>query len=196
LDLATIEALQDALANFEGTCVLVSHDQRFLSGICNKYWALGNRRIKQFDDFKKARDYCFKQCKPVDCLPRNLASKHVVKKPSRFKGEKFIPETDDQRAARLKKEAEEERKAQAKKKKQAIEMHIDVEREIGKGIEKDLTPKQILRHIKGWEPKDGDTTAINKLCFDMFHKYYHKDYADITPRTFFENYSELIIPCT
>merc|ERR1719334_930270 len=119
LDLATIEALQDALAAFEGTCVLVSHDQRFLSGICNKYWALGNRRIKQFDDFIKARDYCFKKCKPVDCLPREYASKNVVRKSSRFKGEKFVEESDAQRAARLKKEAEEEKAALAKKKKEA-----------------------------------------------------------------------------
>jgi len=192
LDLATIEALQDALANFEGTCVLVSHDQRFLSGICNKFWAIGNRRIKQFGDFVKARDYCFKECKPVDCLPREFATAQVKKKAPRFKGEKFKHETDEEKAARLKKEQEETKQALQKKKKEQVVLEIDAEREIAKGIEKELTPTQILRHIKGWQPIDGDRQVIDKLCFDMFHKYYSRDYADVTPRTFFEDYAELL----
>merc|ERR1719461_2489809 len=55
LDLVTIEALQGALAAFKGTVILVSHDQRFLKGICHEYWAVGNRKIKKFVDFVQAR---------------------------------------------------------------------------------------------------------------------------------------------
>jgi len=187
LDLATIEALQDALAEFPGTVILVSHDQRFLSGICNQFWAIGNRRIKVFKDFVKARDYCFKQCKPVDCLPRHLSTSCVRNAP-RFVGEKYKEETEKEKEARLK----QEELMKKKKVKEEVQLEIDAEREIQKGIDKGLTPAKILRHIQGWPPIEGDRTVLNKLCFDMFHKYFSREYADVTPRTFFEDYSELL----
>merc|ERR1712151_909654 len=84
LDLSTIEGLQHALSVFEGAVILVSHDQRFLKGICTKYWALGNRKIREFSGFKTARKWVFKQCKPVDCLPREYATVEV--KAGRFQG--------------------------------------------------------------------------------------------------------------
>jgi len=191
LDLATIEALQGALAKFEGTVILVSHDQRFLSGICSHFWAVGNRRIKVFTDFVKARTYCFKKCKPVDCLPRSMATS-MVKKAPRFKGEEFVEETEKERELRLKKEAEKKKKEQKKAKETMAAFDIDVEREINKGIEKGLTPSQILRHIKGWKPTEGDRTTVDKLCFDMFHKYFSREYAEVTPRTFFADYAPLL----
>jgi len=55
LDLASITALQEALSEFEGCVIIISHDQRFLKGICHKYWALGNRTIRGFEKFSKAR---------------------------------------------------------------------------------------------------------------------------------------------
>eukprot|EP00497_Spongosphaera_streptacantha_P001653 TRINITY_DN220_c0_g1_i1.p1 TRINITY_DN220_c0_g1~~TRINITY_DN220_c0_g1_i1.p1 ORF type:complete len:475 (+),score=110.86 TRINITY_DN220_c0_g1_i1:184-1608(+) len=189
LDLATIEALQDALAAFKGSVILVSHDQRFLSAICTSYWAVGNRQIKVFKSFIKARTYCFKKCKPVDCLPREYATNMVKKKP-RFQGAKFVPETEEEREARLKKEADEEKKSKKKEKESFFE--IDVEREIDKGIDKDLTPSQILRHITGWKPVDGDHGPLDKLTFDLFRKYFSRDYVDVTPRTFFESYQGLL----
>lgn len=109
LDLATIEALQDALAHFKGTVLLVSHDQRFLKGICTEYWAIGNRRIKIFNQFLRARDYCFKRCRPVECLPREFAT--INAKEGRFKGGEYIDENELQREKRLAEEA-----AAAKKK--------------------------------------------------------------------------------
>jgi len=190
LDLATIEALQDALAKFQGSVILVSHDQRFLNSICNAYWAVGNRQIKIFKSFVKARTYCFKKCKPVDCLPREYATDMVKKKP-RFTGEKFVPETEEERVKRLKQEEKDE-KDKIRKEKEAVKVEIDVEREIQKGIDKDLTGGQLLRHIKGWQPVDGDYAALDKLTFDMFHRYFSRDYDDVTPRTFFEGYQTLL----
>jgi len=191
LDLATIEALQDALSKFEGTVILVSHDQRFLKGICNQYWAVGNRRIKIFTDFVKARTYCFKKCKPVDCLPRQYATS-MAKKAPRFKGEEFVPETEKEKEARLKREAAQKKKDQKKAKETMASFDIDIEREIDKAIEKGLTPAQLLRHIKGWEPTEGDRRPVDKLCFDMFHKYFSREYDEVTPRTFFSDYAPLL----
>merc|ERR1712060_73577 len=181
LDLASITALQEALSEFEGCVIIISHDQRFLKGICHKYWALGNRTIRGFEKFSKARRWVFKQCKPVDCLPREFAT--VVMKEARFKGESLSQKT-------LTPE-----KKKTKKKKQAkseIKMHIDVVREIKKGIDKDLTPNQILRHIDKWEPVDGSRDALNALAYDMFEKYFSEDYEDVTPREFFKDYGKLL----
>src|SRR5213079_3059233 len=41
LDLATKEMLVDALKNFEGTMLFVSHDREFLRGLSNRVLALG-----------------------------------------------------------------------------------------------------------------------------------------------------------
>merc|ERR1719193_2789233 len=154
LDLASIVALQNALAEFEGTVIIVSHDQRFLTGICDQYWALGNRKIRGFENFDKARNWVFKVCKPVDCLPREFAT--VELKESRFKGEalKDVVDFADVKKKDVKK---------GKKKKVAQKIHIDVVHEIQKGIDKDLTPNQILRHIDKWEPEDSNLDALNAL---------------------------------
>jgi len=112
------------------------------------------------------------------------------KKQARFKGEKFVPETEEEKEARLKREAE-EADAQLKKERETF-FEIDAEREIDKGLEKELTPLQILRHLKGWEATDGDHTALDKLTFDIFHKYFSRDYAEVAPRAFFESWAPLL----
>jgi len=183
LDLASIVALQNALAEFEGCVIIISHDQRFLTGICDQYWALGNRKIRGFDNFDKARNWVFKVCKPVDCLPREFAT--VELRESRFKGEAL---KDAVEFADVKKPAKKEKK----KAKAAPKIHIDVVREIEKGINKDLTPNQILRHIDKWEPQDGKLDALNALAYDMYEKYFSEDYEDVTPREFFKDYGKLL----
>jgi len=184
LDLASIVALQNALSEFEGSVIIISHDQRFLRGICHKYWALGNRTIRGYEDFNKARHWVFKVCKPVDCLPREYAT--VELRESRFKGEAL---KDAPAFADVKKPSAKEKK---KKQKLAPKIHIDAVREIQKGIEKELTPNQILRHLDKWEPTDGNIEALNALAYDMFEKYFNEDYEDVTPREFFQYYGKLL----
>merc|ERR1719320_1080442 len=181
LDLASITALQEALSEFEGCVIIISHDQRFLKGICHKYWALGNRTIRGFDKFSRARKWVFRQCKPVDCLPREFAT--VVMKEARFKGESLNENSGFGEKKKVKK------KKQAKAE---IKVHIDVVREIKKGIDKDLTPNQILRHIDKWEPVDGSREALNALAYDMFEKYFSEEYDDMTPREFFKDYGKIL----
>merc|ERR1712183_344969 len=108
LDLASILALQEALSEFKGCVIIISHDQRFLRGICKKYWALGNRQIRGFEEFESARHWVFKQCKPVDCLPREFAT--VVMKEARFKGESLNQKalSGEKKKAKKKKQAKTE----------------------------------------------------------------------------------------
>ena len=49
LDVETIEVLEDAIENFEGTVILVSHDRAMLRALASKVWVLHERHITEFD---------------------------------------------------------------------------------------------------------------------------------------------------
>jgi len=47
LDLKTKDILKEALKNFDGTIILVSHDRDFLDGLAEKIFEFGNKRVKE-----------------------------------------------------------------------------------------------------------------------------------------------------
>jgi len=48
LDIESVEALEDALEEFEGTILLVSHDRAMLAALTSRVWVLYDRRITDF----------------------------------------------------------------------------------------------------------------------------------------------------
>ncbi|MBP9793738.1 MAG: ABC-F family ATP-binding cassette domain-containing protein [Flavobacterium sp.] len=53
LDMKTKDIIKDALKDFDGTLVLVSHDRDFLDGLAEKVFEFGNKRVKEhFEDIK------------------------------------------------------------------------------------------------------------------------------------------------
>lgn len=53
LDMKTKDIIKDALKEFEGTVILVSHDRDFLDGLVEKVFEFGNKRVKEhFEDIK------------------------------------------------------------------------------------------------------------------------------------------------
>jgi ATP-binding cassette subfamily F protein 3 len=48
LDIESVEALEDALQEFEGTILLVSHDRAMLEGLTSRVWVLHAGRITDF----------------------------------------------------------------------------------------------------------------------------------------------------
>jgi ATP-binding cassette subfamily F protein 3 len=51
LDIKSKDILKQALKDFDGTLILVSHDRDFLDGLANKVFEFGNKRIKEhFED--------------------------------------------------------------------------------------------------------------------------------------------------
>ena len=48
LDIRAKEVLKNALLNFEGTLLLVSHDRDFLSGLCDRIFEFKNQKIKEY----------------------------------------------------------------------------------------------------------------------------------------------------
>ena len=58
LDLESIEALTDALINFKGGIVLVTHDQQLIERLANELWVVTRKGLVKridgtFDDYKK-----------------------------------------------------------------------------------------------------------------------------------------------
>jgi ATP-binding cassette subfamily F protein 3 len=53
LDMKTKDIIKDALRDFDGTLILVSHDRDFLDGLATKVFEFGNNRVKEhFEDIK------------------------------------------------------------------------------------------------------------------------------------------------
>ena len=51
LDMKTKDIIKDALNDFDGTLILVSHDRDFLEGLVSKVFEFGNKRVKEhFED--------------------------------------------------------------------------------------------------------------------------------------------------
>ncbi len=47
LDLKTKDILKQALADFDGTLIVVSHDRDFLNGLVKKVYEFGNRKVTE-----------------------------------------------------------------------------------------------------------------------------------------------------
>ncbi len=53
LDMKTKDIIKDALQDFDGTLILVSHDRDFFDGLAQKVFEFGNKRVKEhFEDIK------------------------------------------------------------------------------------------------------------------------------------------------
>lgn len=53
LDMKTKDIIKDALKDFDGTLILVSHDRDFLDGLATKVFEFGNKRVvEHFEDIK------------------------------------------------------------------------------------------------------------------------------------------------
>ena len=58
------DIIKDALRDFDGTLILVSHDRDFLDGLAEKVFEFGNKRVKEhFEDLKG-----FLEIKKMDSL--------------------------------------------------------------------------------------------------------------------------------
>ena len=49
LDINSVEALEDALSNYDGTLILVSHDRFFLNRVCDNILIFEDNNIKHYD---------------------------------------------------------------------------------------------------------------------------------------------------
>jgi ATP-binding cassette subfamily F protein 3 len=48
LDMNAIEALINALKEFNGGVMVISHDQHFITSVCTELWVVGGQKVMQF----------------------------------------------------------------------------------------------------------------------------------------------------
>ena len=66
LDFLSVNILVQALQQYEGTFVIVSHDRDFISQIANKVWYIENHELKEYPGSYAEYEYWLKQNeKPV-----------------------------------------------------------------------------------------------------------------------------------
>jgi ATP-binding cassette subfamily F protein 3 len=64
LDIETVEALIQALFTYKGSVVIVSHDEHFITSLCDEIWVCGGGRLQKFDgDFEAYKARCVKEMK-------------------------------------------------------------------------------------------------------------------------------------
>jgi len=91
LDMETRQVLEDALQDFSGTILMISHDRYFINQIANQVWELNN---KQLDFFPGDYDYYLWKKEDIR-LQKEKESKvntgaTVIKKPKQLKREKAV----------------------------------------------------------------------------------------------------------
>ena len=68
LDIPSKEILKNALLNYEGTILIVSHDREFLAGLTNRIWDIEERQLKihhfELDEYLKYK--APKEAKPIE----------------------------------------------------------------------------------------------------------------------------------
>ena len=76
LDMRTKDVLKQAIKDFEGTVIVVSHDREFLDGLVTKVYEFGNKRVREH----LGGIYDFLQWKKMDSL-QELEKEKVTEKP-------------------------------------------------------------------------------------------------------------------
>jgi ATP-binding cassette subfamily F protein 3 len=85
LDIESREALMEALTEYSGAVVLVSHDMHLLSMVADRLWLVSEGTVKPFDDdldayraFLLARDAGPKSEKPKDAKPKRPSRDQIL----------------------------------------------------------------------------------------------------------------------
>jgi len=83
LDIQSVNILIQALQQFEGTLIAVSHDRYFLDSVANKIWYIENQEIKEYpgtyqeyEEWQSKRPV-IKEKQPVQAQPKKEESKKV-----------------------------------------------------------------------------------------------------------------------
>ena len=105
LDLDMREALADALADFDGALVLVSHDRYLLGMVCDSFWRVADGEVAPFDGdlddyarWLKTRTAANKKAAKADAAAKPVVK--VVEVPPEERRRQAAAQRDEEKAAR------------------------------------------------------------------------------------------------
>ncbi|RDS79942.1 ATP-binding cassette domain-containing protein [Dyella monticola] len=102
LDLDMREALADALADFDGALVLVSHDRHLLGMVCDSFWRVADHKVEPFDG-------------DLDDYARWLRARSSAPKKAEVEAKATESAADRRRAAAAQRESEKASRQRVKK---------------------------------------------------------------------------------
>ncbi len=80
LDMASVNILIQALLQYEGTCIVVSHDRYFLDHIANKIWFIENKEIKEYPGtYQEYEVWNAKRIKPIEQPAKKIVKEEPKK---------------------------------------------------------------------------------------------------------------------
>ena len=99
LDMASVNILIQALQQYEGTFVVVSHDRYFLENIANKIWFIEDKQIKEYPGtYQEYEEWSSKRVSK----PEAVVAKKIKEEPKKEK----VPITEDSKRILAKKNKE------------------------------------------------------------------------------------------
>ncbi|MFA8433004.1 MAG: ribosomal protection-like ABC-F family protein [Marinifilaceae bacterium] len=127
LDMRSKDVLKEALAKFEGTVIVVSHDREFLNGLVDKVYEFGNKKIKEH----LGGIYAFLEKKRMDTLQELERNKAQVKvKTEEAPSDSKLSYLERKEMSRQIKKVENKVKASEEKIAQLEEMIVDMEEQL------------------------------------------------------------------
>lgn len=83
LDMASVNILIQALQQYEGTFIVVSHDRYFLDHVANKIWFIENKEIKEYPGtYEEYEEWSAKRVKPIEQAPKKVVKEEPKKEKS------------------------------------------------------------------------------------------------------------------
>lgn len=82
LDIESIEVLEEALEDFEGTILFISHDRYFINKVCNRIVAVEEHKLANYpgnyDDYKNKKNELYLSVAQPQAVKEHKAAKEVV----------------------------------------------------------------------------------------------------------------------
>lgn len=101
LDIQSVNILIQALQQYQGSFILVSHDRYFVTQVANKIWWIEDHQIKEYlGTYEEYTYWCDKNNKPKDTFKPTVVKEE---KPRKEKKQKAV-DVDQKELSRLKKE--------------------------------------------------------------------------------------------
>ncbi|WP_200976349.1 ABC-F family ATP-binding cassette domain-containing protein [Echinicola sp. 20G] len=88
LDMQSVNILIQALQQYEGTFITVSHDRHFIKGVANKIWYIEDHEIKEYLGSYDEYNYWRSQQVEVDAAP--VVKKEKVQKPKEVRNDSEV----------------------------------------------------------------------------------------------------------
>ncbi len=161
LDMVSVNILIQALQQYEGTLIVISHDRHFVSKVANKIWYIEDQEIKVYPGTYDEYKYWIDNIKATGATAAPKEKKEPVAEKKKTPAQTNTPETKkiQQLISRL-----EEQITELEKKKTAAEQHLAKPEVYGNAdqlakasMEFDKVDKELLQLQTEWE------TCIEKL---------------------------------